>query len=83
MLVDGSDITFKKSLREVVRGSRCTIFESSSDVAGIGVRDCDQEVRGGLTIGGFKSEIDEVLASEIGRAEINHATFVDEADLVE
>ena len=47
------------------------------------VGDGDQEVRGGLTISRFVSKIDEVLASEIRRTEIGHATFIDKADFIE
>ena len=83
LFVDRSDVTFKKPPGEIVRGARCPIVEPFPDDTNIGDRDGDEEVRGSLTIGRFESEIDEVLTSEIRRTEINHATFVDEADLIE
>ena len=69
--------------REIVRGTRCPVFKADPDDTSIRVGDGDQEVRSGLTIGRFESEINEVLASERPGTEIGHAAFVDEADLIE
>jgi len=63
LFVDRGDVTFKESPGEIVCGSRCPIFEPFPDITSIGVCDSDQEVRGSLTVCGFESEIDEVLAS--------------------
>jgi len=83
LLVDCSDVIFKKPPGEIICGSRRPIFKLFADVTSTRVCNCDQEVRSGLTVGRFKSEVDEVLASEIRRTEIDHATFVDEADFIE
>ena len=81
-MVDRGDVTFKKPPCKITRSLRCPIPESSPNITSIRVCDGDQKVRGGLTVGGFKSEVDEVLASETRRAEIYHVAFIDEADLV-
>ena len=65
LFVDSGDVTLKKSPCEIIRGSRCSILESSTNVTSVGVCDSDQEVGGCLTVSGFKPEIDEVLAGEI------------------
>lgn len=81
--VDRSDVTFKELPGEIVCGARCPIFEPFQNFTSIGVCDGDEEVRSGLTICRFESEMNEVLTSEIRGTEIDHATFVDEADLIE
>jgi hypothetical protein len=83
LLVDRRDVTFKKLPCKIVRSSRCPSFKAFPNATSIRVCDGDQEVRGGLTIGGFESEIDEVLAGETRRPKIYHAAFIDETDLVE
>lgn len=45
--------------------------------------DGDEEVGGGLAVGGLVAHVDEVLPGLVGGAKVRHASLVDDGDFIE